>query len=281
MEYYKVTFEIMPDTPTNREVLSYIMGDAGFESFVDADNCLEGYIQKTIYNKEQIENAIEGFPLCDVKINYYVADAENKDWNYEWEKNGFKPIVIDDLCVIHSTMHKDIPKLKYDITINPKMSFGSGSHETTRQLTKIILNRDFSGKNVLDMGCGTFILGIASALKGASHITGIDIDEFSTQNAEENCELNNISNYTVVHGDASAIDKTQKYDYIFANIHKNIIINDLEKYISALADNGHILLSGFYTEDADDICKYAEKLGLTNANSFSENNWAVLEFIKK
>ena len=113
------------------------------------------------------------------------------------------------------------------------------------------------------------------------HITGIDIDEFSTQNAEENCELNNISNYTVVHGDASAIDKTQKYDYIFANIHKNIIINDLEKYISALADNGHILLSGFYTEDADDICKHAEELGLTNTNSFSENNWAVLEFIKK
>lgn len=281
MEYYKVTFEIMPDTATNREILSFIMGDAGFESFIDSDTCLEGYIQKNHYNKELIENYIEEFPICDVKIVFSTADAENKDWNYEWEQNGFKPIVIDDLCVIHSTLHKDLPKLKYDITINPKMSFGSGSHETTRQLTRIILNRNFNGMNVLDMGCGTFILGIAASFKGASHITGIDIDEFSTQNAEENCRLNNIVNYKIIHGDASAIDKSQKFDYIFANIHKNIIINDLDKYKSALADDGHILLSGFYTEDAEDICKYAEKLDLKPTNRFSENNWAVLELVIK
>lgn len=281
MEYYKVTFDIMPDTPANREILSFMMGDAGFESFVDADTCIEGYIQKNLYDKELIENTIEGFPICDVRIDFSTTDAENKDWNYEWEQNGFKPIIIDDLCVIHSTMHKDLPKLKYDITINPKMSFGSGSHETTRQLTRIILSRDFNGKNVLDMGCGTFILGIAASIKGASHITGIDIDEFSTQNAEENCNLNSIENYTIIHGDASSINTSQKYDYIFANIHKNIIINDLEKYVSALAENGHILLSGFYTEDADDISKYAETLGLTVVNSFSENNWTVLELVRR
>lgn len=281
MEYYKVTFEILPDTPTNREILSFIMGEAGFESFVDSDTCIEGYIQKNLYDKELIENSIEGFPICDVRIDFSATDAENKDWNYEWEQKGFKPIIIDDLCVIHSTMHKNLPKLKYDITINPKMSFGSGSHETTRQLTSIILNRNFSNKNVLDMGCGTFILGIASAIKGASHITGIDIDEFCTQNAEENCKLNNISNYTIIHGDASAINTSQKYNYIFANIHKNTIISDLDKYVSVLAENGHILLSGFYTEDADSIIKYAETLGLKVSSSFSENNWAVLELVRK
>ena len=223
-----------------------------------------------------VKNTIPG------NSRFHAVDGQNPGPGTKvQEQNGFKPIIIDDLCVIHSTMHKDLPKLKYDITINPKMSFGSGSHETTRQLTRIILSRDFNGKNVLDMGCGTFILGIAASIKGASHITGIDIDEFSTQNAEENCNLNSIENYTIIHGDASSINTSQKYDYIFANIHKNIIINDLEKYVSALAENGHILLSGFYTEDADDISKYAETLGLTVVNSFSENNWTVLELVRR
>lgn len=167
MKYFEFTFHTNPSTEIVNDVLAAVLGETGFESFVENENGLTAYIQQTLCDETSIKNAIAGFPLSDTEITYTYAEAEDKDWNEEWEKNFFQPIIIGDRCVIHSTFHQDIPKAEYDIVINPQMAFGTGHHETTSLIIEELLDSELKDKSLLDMGCGTSILAILARMKGA------------------------------------------------------------------------------------------------------------------
>lgn len=281
MTYYSTTFTILPCTTTAQDILSAVLGEIGYESFVPTIDGLEAYIQEKFYSEESVIQVVNEFIMPDVQISFVSEKIRNEDWNESWEQNGFEPIIIDKLCCIHSTRHESLPQLPYDIIINPKMAFGSGSHETTCQLTRILLNEDFTGKSVLDMGCGTCVLGIAMAKKGAKEVVAIDIDENSVENARQNCKLNGVENIEIIHGDAYSIKENMKFDCIVANIHKNIIIADMSQYISHLKTGGKLIVSGFYEEDESDISKAALSKGLSLLHRQSQNKWSVMCFIAK
>ena len=178
MKYFEFTFDTHPCTETVNDVLAAVLGEAGFESFVEREGGLTAYIQQSLYNEETLKTELANFPVPDTEISYTFAEAEDKDWNEEWEKNFFQPIVIGDRCVIHSTFHQDVPKAEYDILINPQMAFGTGHHETTSLIIGELLDSELTGKSLLDMGCGTSILAILARMRGAKPCTAIDIDEW-------------------------------------------------------------------------------------------------------
>ena len=185
MKYFEFTFDTNPCTETVNDVLAAVLGDAGFESFIEREGGLSAYIQQSLCNEEVIKNALNEFPLPDTEITYNYVEAEDKNWNEEWEKNFFQPIVIGNRCVIHSTFHHDVPKAEYDIVINPQMAFGTGHHETTSLIISELLNSELEGKSLLDMGCGTSILAILAPMRGATPCTAIDIDEWCVRNSIE------------------------------------------------------------------------------------------------
>ena len=178
MKYLEFIFHTTPCTETANDVLSAVLGEVGFESFVEQADGIAAYIQKDLYNEESLKEALADFPLPDTQVKYTYQEAEDKDWNEEWEKNFFQPIIIGDRCVIHSTFHHDVPQAEYDIVINPQMAFGTGHHETTSLIIGELLDNDLQGKSLLDMGCGTSILAILARMRGAAPCTAIDIDEW-------------------------------------------------------------------------------------------------------
>ena len=204
MKYLEFAFRTVPCTETVNDILSAVLGEVGFESFIEQADGIAAYIQKDLYNEAALKEAIINFPLPDTQINYTYQEAEDKDWNEEWEKNFFQPIVIGDRCVIHSTFHHDVPKVEYDIVINPQMAFGTGHHETTSLIISELLDNDLQGKSLLDMGCGTSILAILARMRGAVPCTAIDIDEWCVRNSIENIELNDVDKIDVSQGDASS-----------------------------------------------------------------------------
>ena len=220
MKYFEFTFHTNPSTEIVNDVLAAVLGETGFESFVENENGLTAYIQQTLCDETSIKNAIAGFPLSDTEITYTYAEAEDKDWNEEWEKNFFQPIIIGNRCVIHSTFHQDVPKAEYDIVINPQMAFGTGHHETTSLIIGELLDSDLQGKALLDMGCGTSILAILARMRGASPCTAIDIDEWCVRNSLENIELNGVDNIAVSQGDASSLESKGPFDMVIANINR-------------------------------------------------------------
>ena len=241
MKYLEFTFTTDPCTETVNDVLAAVLGEAGFESFVESESGLKAYIQQSLYDEKTIESAIMDFPVPDTKISYDFIEAEDKDWNEEWEKNFFQPIVIGDRCVIHSTFHKDVPAAEYDIVINPQMAFGTGHHETTSLIIGELLDSDLKGKSLLDMGCGTSILAILASMRGASPCLAIDIDEWCVRNSIENIELNNISNINVEQGDASALAGKGSFDVIIANINRNILLNDMRQYKACMHPGSELI----------------------------------------
>ena len=223
MKYLEFTFRTVPCTEIVNDVLSGVLGEAGFESFVEQTDGITAYIQKELYNESLLKEALADFPLPDTQIEYNFVEAEDKDWNEEWEKNFFQPIVIGDRCVIHSTFHNDVPQAEYDIVINPQMAFGTGHHETTSLIIGELLDSDLQGKALLDMGCGTSILAILARMRGASPCTAIDIDEWCVRNSLENIELNGVDNIAVSQGDASSLESKGPFDMVIANINRNIL----------------------------------------------------------
>ena len=205
---------------------------------------------------------------------------KGKDWNEEWEKHYFRPILIDDKCVIHSSFHTDVPEAPYDIVIDPKMAFGTGHHNTTSQMVKHILASDIKGKSVIDMGTGTGILGILAAMRGASRVTGIEIDGAAYENAIENVSLNHVE-MDLIHGDASALAGLEPADFLFANINRNIITNDMSAYAATLQKGGLMLLSGFYESDIPVVLEAAKPFGLSEkTHTVKGDNWTCLILIK-
>lgn len=279
MKYFEVTFSANPCNETITDILSALTAEIGFESFVECEGGMQAYIQQSLFDEEALKNIIADFPIPDTKITYTITEPEDKDWNEEWEKNFFQPIVIEDRCVIHSTFHKDYPKAEYDIVINPQMAFGTGHHETTSSILGELLDADLKGKSVLDMGCGTSILAILASMRGADPVTAIDIDDWCVNNSRDNIALNNINNITVELGDASLLKGRKPFDVIIANINRNILLNDMAAYTACMHKGSEIYMSGFYVQDIDAIRSKGESLGLKFVHYRKKNNWAAVKLI--
>ncbi|MEG1006152.1 MAG: 50S ribosomal protein L11 methyltransferase [Bacteroides sp.] len=278
MKYFEFTFSTRPCSETVSDVLAAVLGEAGFESFVTTDNGLTAYIQQALCDEAAIKEAIAEFPIPDTNITYSYVEAEDKDWNEEWEKNFFQPIIIGDRCVIHSTFHHDVPQVEYDIVINPQMAFGTGHHETTSLIIGELLETALNGKSVLDMGCGTSILAILARLRGAAPCLAIDIDEWCVRNSIENIALNGLTDIEVKEGDASILQGKGPFDVVIANINRNILVNDMKHYIACMQPGSELYMSGFYIDDVPVIRAEAERNGLTFVHQKEKNRWAAVKF---
>ena len=282
MKYLEYTFNISPNSGDMQDILGAVLADVGFDSFVkdeEGKEPLKAYVKKDEFSEERLKEVLANFPL-PAEISYEGHEAEDKDWNAEWEANFFEPLNIDNRCVISAPFHKDVPTVEYNVKINPRMSFGSGHHETTSQMIREILNNPMEGRTVLDMGCGTSLLAILASMRGATALTAIDNDEWCVLNSKENFELNHLSNIEVLLGDASLLPQVGPFDVILANIHLNIILADMEKYVSRLNAGGLLFVSGFYYDDLPRIKAEAERLGLTFDHAGQERNWCCAAFRK-
>ena len=272
--YLGYYFKVKPLQP-GTEILIAELGYAGFESFVETDEGVTAYIQKDEW-VEDILDDIQILKSDEFEISFTSEEIEQINWNEEWEKN-FNPIIVDDICSVRAPFHEK-PDTEFDIVIEPKMSFGTGHHETTHMMIQHILKTDFKNKSVLDMGCGTAVLAILTEMKGAKPIDAIDYDNWCYLNSLENVERNQCSHITVLEGDASLLT-IQKYDIIIANINRNILLNDLAAYAKCLNSNGTLFLSGFYKDDIHAIETECNKYGLNNVESLEKNNWVALKFV--
>lgn len=279
MKYLEFIFHTTPCTETANDILSAVLGEAGFESFVEQPGGIAAYIQKDAYNETLLKEALSDFPLPGTQVEYTYHEAEDKDWNEEWEKNFFRPIIIGDRCVIHSTFHNDVPQVEYDIVINPQMAFGTGHHETTSLIIGELLDNELQGKSLLDMGCGTSILAILARMRGAAPCTAIDIDEWCVRNSLENIGLNGVDRISVFQGDASALKDKGAFDVIIANINRNILLNDMKHYVRCMHPGSELYMSGFYVDDIPLIQAEAEHNGLHFVHHREKNRWAAVKFI--
>lgn len=281
MKYLEVTFKTHPCNETVNDVVSALAGEIGFESFVECEGGVQAYIQQALFSEEALADMVAAFPLPDTVVEYTVKEAEDKDWNEEWEKNFFQPIVIGERCCIHSTFHKDVPQTEYEILINPQMAFGTGHHETTSSIIGELLDADLTGKSVLDMGCGTSILAILASMRGAAKVTAIDIDDWCVNNSRDNIALNNISNISVELGDARLLEGREPFDVVIANINRNILLADLPRYATCMHPGSEIYMSGFYVQDIPAIRERAESLGMEFVHHREKNNWAAVKLVMK
>lgn len=279
MDFIQVNFSIEPYEEYIADVLAAELGAMGFDTFVPLENGLEAFIAEATFNENELEQLLADF-VFEATISYKATKIESKNWNEEWEKHYFEPIIIDNECVIHSSFHKNVPKTTYDIVIDPKMSFGTGHHETTSLVIGEILTMKLEGTKVLDMGCGTSVLAILASMRGAKELLAIDIDEWCTENSIENIALNNVTNVAVKQGGAELLSGLE-FDIILANINRNILLADMESYAACLKSSGELYMSGFYSEDIPLIEAEANRNGLELVSSKLKNNWAVVKTVKK
>lgn len=291
IDYLEYVFRFSPASDSTRhgenlsfeevsDIFSALLANEGFESFVKEDELLKAYIRHVENVESSVNELIRNFPFAD-SWNVILSGSsriEGKDWNEEWEKNYFKPIVIQgNKLVIHSSFHHDYPACEIDIVIDPKMAFGTGNHSTTRLMSEILLSDQPMGKRVLDVGTGSGILAILASKLGAEAVEAVEIDENAWENALENVALNHCDNILVILGDINAVESDKKFDRILANINRNVILDNLPHYVSFLAKNGTISLSGFYEHDAHVILEKAVSLRLKEINRATDNNWLRLD----
>ena len=280
MNYIEVNFSIKIAEATEinmdsvREIIMAELAVLNFESFVNTKQGLQAYIQEVDFNQEEF-STLYLFDSPDFTIESEITKIEQQNWNAEWEKN-FESIEVDGRCIVRAPFHKE-KKIEFDIVIEPKMSFGTGHHETTHQMLAELLAVDVSGKRVLDMGCGTGVLAILACMKGASSITAIDIDDWAYENTLENVRKNKCSQIIVKKGGATLL-KNSSYDIILANINRNILVNDMEAYVKTMSSGSKIVFSGFYTSDISHIDSHARRLGLRLLRQSEKNNWAALVY---
>ncbi|MBR4065984.1 MAG: 50S ribosomal protein L11 methyltransferase [Bacteroidaceae bacterium] len=279
-DYTKVKFTVTPNEEIATDVLAALLAEVGFESFVPEEEGMSAYVPQPLYNGESIAAVVAEFPIEGFTITYESEFIEGEDWNAQWEKNYFKPIVLGEDCVIHSTFHTDVPKARYDILIDPKMAFGTGYHQTTCHMLRAILASDMTGKSVLDMGCGTALLAILARKHGATDVVAIDIDEFAYENAKENILLNGTPDIEVRLGGAEAIKENDSFDYVIANINRNILLMDMANYVRCMHSGSQIFISGFYIEDMEILKEEAARHGLRYLDYAEDDRWAMMRFIK-
>ena len=271
--YLEFIFTIDPVQPAS-EILIAELGYLGFESFVENEDGITAYIPAEEF-EEDLFAGVHILQSDEFQITYSREEIERVNWNEEWEKN-FSPIIVDDICSVRAPFHPK-PDTDYDIVIEPKMSFGTGHHATTHMMIKLILQNEWEGKSVLDMGCGTGVLAILAAMKGADKIEAIDIDNWCYLNTLENIQRNDCEHINVEEGGAELLEG-KKYDRILANINRNILLKDLPAYVETLNRDGEIYLSGFYKEDLKVIEKACMDLGLSYINHVERNNWMAVKF---
>ena len=276
MKYLQFNFRTSPCTEVTNDVLSATLADVGFESFMEQPGGIAAYIQKDLYDEHALRQALDDFPLPDARIDYDFLEAEDRDWNEEWERNFFQPIIIGNRCVVHSTFHHDVPQAEYDITIDPQMAFGTGHHETTGLIINELLDTDLAGRDVLDMGCGTSILAILARMRGAARCTAIDIDDWCVRNSLENIRLNRLDGIDVSQGDASSLADKGPFDVIIANINRNSLLNVMQSYAARMKHGALLLMSGFYVDDIPLIEAEARRLGLQPGGHREQNRWAMV-----
>lgn len=265
-----------PDLTTASDMLSAFLGEIGFESFVFENNVLTAYVRSEAFSSEAFAEVLDQLPLPQITLSAETEEIEGRDWNHEWEKNYFQPIVVADRYVIHSTFHTDYPKCEYDIVIDPKMAFGTGHHATTSQIIAQLLELDLIGKAVVDMGTGTGILAILAAMRGAAPVVAIEIDPAAEVNARENMVLNHQAQIDLRLGDATMLEGCRA-DVFIANINRNIILNDLEAYAATLNRDAIMILSGFYESDIPMLEARAAAFGLEYVRHTTQgDNWACL-----
>jgi len=280
MNYIEVNFSIKMAEATEiniesvREIIMAELAMLNFESFVNTTQGLQAYIQDADFNQEEL-SALYLFENPDFTIDLGITKIEQQNWNAEWEKN-FESIEVNGRCIVRAPFHQE-KEVEFDIVIEPKMSFGTGHHETTHQMIAELLAVDVSGKRVLDMGCGTGVSAILACMKGASSITAIDIDEWAYENTLENVRKNKCSQIIVKKGGAALL-KNSSYDVILANINRNILVNDMEAYVKTMSPGSKIAFSGFYTSDISHIDTHARSLGLKLLRQSEKNNWAALVY---
>ncbi|MBL4663817.1 MAG: 50S ribosomal protein L11 methyltransferase [Flavobacteriaceae bacterium] len=274
--YIEYDFKVKPLQP-GTEILIAELGNAGFESFVENEEGVKAYIQKNEWNSEILED-IYILSSSEFEIKHVHKEIEQVNWNEEWEKN-FDPTIVSDLCAVRAPFHEPYG-VKYEIVIEPKMSFGTGHHETTFMMLSYLLENEFEGQTVLDMGCGTSVLAILAEMRGASSIDAIDIDDWCVENSEENVTRNQCSHIKVQLGDAAKIPSVAAYNTIIANINRNILLNDMPIYVNALKNGGTLFLSGFYSADLPIISEACSKLGLRFIDNKERNNWVAAKFVK-
>ena len=274
MEYTCVRFLCDPDDDIITDVLAENLSGIGFETFMPILGGLEAYVPSSVFSEEKIHNVIANF-YRHARITYAYDALEDKNWNEEWEKNYFQPITIDDRCVIHSSFHHPQGDYHYRILIDPKMSFGTGHHQTTGLILREILDMDVQGKSALDMGCGTAVLAILARKCGAYPVLAVDIDEWAYNNALENIRLNNTGDIEIMSGGAERLHG-QHFDLVFANINRNVLLNDMPLYVETLNVGGTLVMSGFFDEDVSAIRRGLETCGLTYVKHTLTDDWAAV-----
>ena len=311
MKYYEIIFNISPCSQVACDILAAVAGEAGCESFEETAEGLKAYVQQSLFQQEVLDASIADFPLSDTSINYSVREAEDKDWNEQWEQEGFEPIVIrgkrkeesgkrsEQILIIHdgrhlppelssfhsphSTFHSPLSSFHSDLTtieIDAHLAFGTGTHETTRMICSELLQMPLAGKRVLDCGCGTGILGICALKLGAARCVGYDIDEWSTDNTRHNAVINQVDGQLeALCGDATLLDSiTSTFDLVMANINRNILLQDMPRFVEKMKAGSTLILSGFYQEDCALLQSKAQSLGLQFLHSRTDGPWACMVF---
>ena len=277
MKYFEVDFTISPYSADASDVLAAMAGEVGFETFEETVTGLKGYVQQSLFDLSVLKTALEDFPFEDTTISYDIREAEDRDWNEQWEQEGFEPIVISENLIIHDGRHLPDSTPDIAIEIDAKLAFGTGTHETTRMICSTLLELQPKGR-VLDCGTGTGILSICALKLGAQEAIGYDIDEWSVDNARHNAVINQIDNrFTSLLGDASILNKVEgTFDLVMANINRNILLNDMPQFVSKMKAGATLILSGFYTDDCQVLIEKAQTLGLTLQQQKEDQQWACL-----
>jgi ribosomal protein L11 methyltransferase len=282
MKYFEVDFTLTPNDSDARDLLAALAGEAGFETFEETDTGLKGYVQQSLFSEEVLEEVLTDFPFDGTTITYDIREAEDKDWNAQWEQEGFDPIIISNgAIIIHDGRHLPVSVSSQctEIEIDARLAFGTGTHETTRMVCSTLLEYTPKGR-VLDCGTGTGILSICALKLGASEAVGYDIDEWSVDNARHNAVINHVDDrFQSLLGDATILNKVEGvFDIVMANINRNILLADMTLFRKKMATGAFLILSGFYTADIPMLAEKAESLGLTLESQRQDNDWACLVF---
>lgn len=275
MNYIELSVDVEPKEQGS-DVLIAQLSELDFESFVESEKGFMAYIQEDQFNDDEVKKLVNSY--SDIfKIKYFSKIIQQENWNKEWESN-FQPIDVDGKCYIRAPFHEVSKGFLYDVIIEPKMSFGTGHHNTTQLMIQKLLTLNVDNKSLLDMGCGTGVLAIVASMMGAGTITAIDTDEWSYENTLENLQKNNINNVLVHKGDARILDE-KLFHTILANINKNVLLRDMKKYVESLEVNGNLILSGFFETDVNELYSKAQELGLKLEAKVVNDQWTMLHFI--
>jgi ribosomal protein L11 methyltransferase len=276
MKYFEVEFTISPYSADAADLFASLAGEAGFETFEETETGLKGYVQQSLFDEDALRECIEDFPFEGTSIIYNVREAEDRDWNEQWEQEGFEPIVIADQLVIHDGRHLPEVDSKIQIEIDAKLAFGTGTHETTRMICTQLLK--LAKGRVLDCGTGTGILSICALKLGATEAVGYDIDEWSVDNARHNAVINRVDDrFTSLLGDAKILGNIdEKFDIVLANINRNILLADMPMFVSKMHEGSLLILSGFYSDDCEILIEKAHSIGLKLVSKTTDHDWACL-----